>query len=228
MTTSQQRLHLFAYSSRRDSGAWQGVHVWHDPICTSFITEETLYNVQADVRWIHQTVSLQIIFTFFVHSNSHSFTCFHCNSARLQNVQHCFKCPTHVPTISKSTILERRFPSLRKWCCFPLSLLTETVQRGDPKKTRRVNSLFGSCEAVEARNVIPLTAERHWRSRRGNTTEQFESVWMKLNPHSSPPPICRLIYSQVHSAAAAEGAQATNLENTQAPAMIHSKSVTLC
>lgn len=59
---------------------------------------------------------------------------------------------------------------------------------------------------MEARNVIPLTAECHRRSCRGNTTEQFKSVWMKFNPHSSPPPICRLIYSQVHSAAVSEEA----------------------
>ncbi len=110
-------------------------------------------------------------------------------------------------------------------CCFLLSLLTTTVPRRNPEKTKRVYSLFGSCEAVKARNVIPLTAKRHRRSCRGNMTEQFKSVWMKFNPHSSPPPICRLIYSQVLSAAVSEEEQTTNLENTRASAVIHSNGV---
>lgn len=103
------------------------------------------------------------------------------------------------------------FAAWREWSAGPVlfslqACEQEQFQSGDPKKTRRVYSLSGSWAAVEARTIIPLTAERHRRSCRGNTTEQFKSVWMKFNPHSSPPPICRLIYSQVHSAAVSEEA----------------------
>lgn len=48
---------------------------------------------------------------------------------------------------------------------------------------------------------------------------------MKFNPHSSPPPICRLIYSQVHSAENSEEAQTTNLETTRASATIQPVTV---
>lgn len=79
---------------------------------------------------------------------------------------------------------------------------------------------------MEARNIIPLTAARHRRSCRGNTTEQFKSVWMKFNPHSSPPPICRLIYSQVHSAAVSEEAADNKPgEHKSIRDVIHSTSV---
>lgn len=69
----------------------------------------------------------------------------------------------------------------------------------------RLYFAFASREVAETHNVIPLTAERHRQPSRGNTTEQFKSVWMKFNPHSSPPPVCRLIYSQVHLAAVSGG-----------------------
>lgn len=113
------------------------------------------------------------------------------------------------------------------FCCLPLRSLTTTVPRRNPNKTRRVDSLVGSWEAVKTRNVIPLTADCHRQLCRGHMTEQFKSVWRKFNPHYSPSPICRLIYSQVHSTAVSEEAQRTNLENMQATSMINSNHVTV-
>lgn len=101
-----------------------------------------------------------------------------------------------------------------------LSWLT-AIPRKQFRITRRLHCAFGFYEAVKSCNVIPLTAERRRPPDRGNLTEQFKSVRMKFNPHSSPPPVRRLIYSQVHSAAASGGGGEPGRELSGFPSVLH-------
>lgn len=84
--------------------------------------------------------------------------------------------------------------------------------RRDGKKTWDVFFPLFFFEAAKVCKIMSLTAECLWHYSRGNLTEQFNSIWMKFNPHSSPSALCSLMCSKVRLVETSEEAPKTNVK----------------